>query len=239
MNKRHFKTFPIILITLIVVMIAPSLLWIRRNEPLNLEVFAREVYNQEMSYQVTVLLLAGIVIGIVYVLTGKDGLAYLNLKKRDGQIRPEPWLGIKPKEGDSWINLGLNFAIVITLITAGVIYFQLVHGGRMSLDLYPGVLLVIVFALTNAFAEEIIFRFSFVAVVSKLGYSPYLAQGLAAAVFGVIHFFGTPSGIPGALMAAFLGWILAKSMIETKGFFWALSIHFLQDVVIFTAVFRN
>ncbi|MEK5547464.1 hypothetical protein [Paenibacillus sp. FSL L8-0689] len=27
-------------------------------------------------------------------------------------------------------------------------------------------------------------------------------------------------GIPGVLMAAFIGWILAKSMVETNGFFW-------------------
>ncbi|WP_426454173.1 CPBP family intramembrane glutamic endopeptidase [Paenibacillus sp. S-38] len=88
-------------------------------------------------------------------------------------------------------------------------------------------------------SEEIIFRYSFVAVVSHLGYSPYAAQGLAAITFGIVHYFGTPSGIPGVLMAAFLGWILAKSMLETKGFFWALCIHFLQDAVIFIALFMK
>ncbi|CAM4221604.1 CPBP family intramembrane glutamic endopeptidase [Paenibacillus endophyticus] len=99
--------------------------------------------------------------------------------------------------------------------------------------------LILVFALMNAFSEEIIFRFSFVAVVSKYGFSPYVAQGLAAVVFGVVHYFGNPGGILGVLMAAFIGWFLAKSMLETKGFFWALTIHFLQDVVIFSALFMK
>jgi hypothetical protein len=34
-------------------------------------------------------------------------------------------------------------------------------------------------------------------------------------------------------MATFLGWILGKSMLETRGFWWAWFIHFLQDVMIF------
>jgi hypothetical protein len=30
-----------------------------------------------------------------------------------------------------------------------------------------------------------------------------------------------------------MGWVLAKAMLETRGFFWSWWIHFLQDVVIF------
>ena len=37
------------------------------------------------------------------------------------------------------------------------------------------------------------------------------------------------------ITSGFLGWLLAKSVIETKGLGWALLIHFLQDVVIFGA----
>ncbi|MBT2286084.1 CPBP family intramembrane metalloprotease [Paenibacillus polymyxa] len=239
MNKKRFNLVPILLITIMVVVCAPLLLWFRSSSLLTLNVFENAVYNLEISFQITVLLLAFIVIGIVYGVTGKDGLAYLNLKKRDGKIRPETWIGIKPKETETWRNLGVNFAIVITLVTSVVVYFQVVHGGNVSLELYPGVILILIFALMNAFSEEIIFRFSFVAVVSKNGLSPYVAQGLAASIFGVVHYFGNPGGIPGVLMAAFIGWFLAKSMLETKGFFWALTIHFLQDVVIFSALFMQ
>lgn len=239
MIKRRGSLFPLLLITIVVIACAPLLLWIRSHPPLALKAFGNTVYNLEISYQMTVLLVAAIVIGIVYGLTGKAGLAYLNLKKRDGTIRPEPWIGIKPKATETWRNLGANFAVVITLVTAVVIYFQVVQGGSMSLELYPGVLLILAFALMNAFSEEIIFRFSFVAVVSRYGFSPYVAQGLGAAVFGTVHYFGNPGGVPGMLMAAFIGWFLAKSMLETRGFFWALAIHFLQDVIIFSALFMR
>lgn len=239
MNKKRFNIVPILFISIVVVACAPLLLWFKSSPPLLFKIFESAGYNLEMSYQVTVLLLAVIVIGIVYGIAGKEGLAYLNLKRRDGIIRPEPWIGVKPKKTETWKNLGVNFAIVITLVTSVVIYFQVVHGGSVSLELYPGVILILLFALMNAFSEEIIFRFSFVAIVSRYGFSPYVAQGLAASIFGIVHYFGNPGGMPGVLMAAFIGWFLAKSMLETKGFFWALTIHFLQDVVIFSALFMK
>ncbi len=229
----------ILLIAIAAAVCAPLLLWFRNDPLLALNVFADTRYNAELSYQLTTLALAALMIFLVYGLTGRAGLSYLNLRRRDGAIRPEPWIGIKPKPTETWKNLGFNFAIVITLVTAVVIYFQVVHGKSVSLNLFPGIPLILLFALVNAFCEEILFRFSFVAVVSRSGYSPYLAQGLGAAVFGIVHYFGNPGGVVGVLMAAFIGWFLAKSMLETKGFFWALVIHFLQDVVIFSALFME
>lgn len=239
MGKKQWRWFPLLLITIAVIACAPLLIWIRNHPLLSLDLFQSQGYNLELGYQLTVLLLAIVVIGVVYGLTGKDGLAYLSLRKRDGVIRPEPWIGIKPKETETWKNLGVNFSVVITLVTVIVIYFQLVHGENVRLALYPGAILILIFAIMNAFTEEILFRFSFVAVVSKYGFSPYIAQGLAATVFGAVHYFGYPGGIAGVLMAAFIGWFLAKSILETRGFFWAWMIHFLQDVVIFAALFME
>jgi len=51
---------------------------------------------------------------------------------------------------------------------------------------------------------------------------------------GIGHYFGVPYGVVGVIMASFLGWMLGKAMLETRGFFWAWLIHFVQDVLIFT-----
>jgi hypothetical protein len=59
---------------------------------------------------------------------------------------------------------------------------------------------------------------------------------ISGAVFGIPHYFGTPSGIIGVLMAGFLGWLLALSLVETQGLLLAWSIHFVQDVVIITSM---
>ena len=56
---------------------------------------------------------------------------------------------------------------------------------------------------------------------------------MVAVYFGLIHFYGIPYGVVGVLLAGFLGWILAKSIQDTGGFFWAWFIHFWQDVWIF------
>lgn len=61
-----------------------------------------------------------------------------------------------------------------------------------------------------------------------------LASGL---LFGAVHYFGTPGSIAGVLVAGFSGWVLAKSVLETKGIFWAWLTHCLQDVVVFSALF--
>jgi hypothetical protein len=61
-----------------------------------------------------------------------------------------------------------------------------------------------------------------------------LAAAVNAAYFGILHFYGVPYGYVGVLLAGFLGWLLAKSMLETRGLFWAWFIHFWQDVWIFS-----
>ncbi|MDG7001290.1 MAG: CPBP family intramembrane metalloprotease [Nitrososphaerota archaeon] len=69
-------------------------------------------------------------------------------------------------------------------------------------------------------------------IVQALGKQQALL--ITTAYFGLGHFYGMPNGIPGVELASFLGWFLGKSLLETKGFFWAWTIHFVQDVFIFT-----
>ncbi len=60
---------------------------------------------------------------------------------------------------------------------------------------------------------------------------------ISAILFGIPHFGGMPSGLIGATMAGVLGLVLAKSLYETNGFFWAWTIHFIQDVIIIGTLF--
>jgi hypothetical protein len=46
-----------------------------------------------------------------------------------------------------------------------------------------------------------------------------------------------PGGLPGVAMAGFLGFVLARSVVETRGVLGAWFVHFLQDIVIFTLLF--
>ncbi|MBA2780490.1 CPBP family intramembrane glutamic endopeptidase, partial [Billgrantia kenyensis] len=93
---------------------------------------------------------------------------------------------------------------------------------------------VLLFSLTNSFSEEVVYRLG--VIVPLYGrIEPGYIMLISAIAFGAPHLRGMPNGLIGAIMAGFLGWLLAKSVIETHGIFWAWFIHFVQDVVIFSA----
>ena len=87
------------------------------------------------------------------------------------------------------------------------------------------------FAAMNALTEELVFRA--VPVQLLAGHFDPSAIAVACGVlFGVTHWFGTPGKVPGVLMAGFLGWVMAQSVLDTGGLGWAWVIHVAQDVPI-------
>lgn len=156
---------------------------------------------------------------------------FLACGQLDAPIEPVRWLGFPKPE--PWTNFGGQFAIYISL---GTLLF-LVIGGRPSPSALLGVLpmlpVVLLFAAMNAFNEEMTYRASMLAGLEpEIGPQP--ALWISAVFFGIGHYFGVPYGIVGVIMATFLGWMMGKAMLETRGFFWAWFIHFLQDVLIFS-----
>jgi hypothetical protein len=152
------------------------------------------------------------------------------------QFVPEPWIGLKPKSTENWMQIGRNLAIIITVVTCIIIFFQIISQYEINWESWLKFLpYVLVFSVVNSFVEEMITRFG--VIVSLKGFfSDKIISFVSALLFGTIHFYGTPGGIAGVLFSGFLGWFLAKSIIETKGIFWAWLIHFLQDIVIFSAM---
>lgn len=56
---------------------------------------------------------------------------------------------------------------------------------------------------------------------------------MGSLVFGVLHYWGAaPNGLLGAIMSTILGFVLANSIQETRGFFWAFTIHFMLNLPI-------
>lgn len=158
---------------------------------------------------------------------------YFKRGKLNAAITPVPQVGIKPKKGENWKHVGWNFTIVISVITAGLIYFTTPKINYQHLLLHLP--FVLVFALINSFVEEIITRFGVVVTLKDKVPERTIAL-ISGALFGIVHYWGTPGGFGGVLLAGFLGWLLAKSILETKGIFWAWFIHFIQDVIIIAAL---
>jgi len=176
------------------------------------------------------LLVTLIVIAALFVIRGRRQRFFLAQGDLSAPARPVFWLGIKP--GESWRKIGSRFALFLSL---GTLAF-LVIAGRPPLDILvralPFVPAVLLAAVLNAFHEEMTYKASFLAVLEDV-VGRRQALWLMAAFFGIFHFYGVPYGIVGVLMATFLGWFLGKSMLETRGFFWAWFLHFCQDVLIF------
>jgi hypothetical protein len=155
---------------------------------------------------------------------------YLARGDTSAPAEPIRWLRVRP--GDRWNTVGRDLAFFISL---GTLAF-LIISGRPSLDIViralPFLPAVLLAAALNAFNEEVTYKASFLSVlVEPVGSRQALR--MVAAYFGIAHFYGIPYGVIGVALAWFLGWILARSMLETRGITWAWFIHFVQDVLIF------
>lgn len=172
-----------------------------------------------------------VIIAVLFVLHGRRDKFFLI--KGDTSAPIEPVRALNIKEGETWKRAGIIFAVAIS---SGTLLF-LILAGRPPLDIVlramPFLPAILLAAALNAFNEEMTYKASFLSVLEEpLG--RHQALWLMAAYFGLGHFYGVPYGVIGVLMAGFLGWLLGKSMLETRGLWWAWFIHFLQDVLIFS-----
>ena len=194
------------------------------------------VINRQIAYQLATLAIALAFLGILRKMKGPAFRTYFRPGNLSAKILPEPAVGIKPGLHENWMHFGTSVAIIISLVTAVIIYFQLFKDSTVKTWAIPRILpFAIAFSLVNSFIEESITRFG-VVVILKDSVKDKTIPVVSAALFGAVHYWGTPGGAAGVLAAAFLGWLLAKSILETRGIGWAWTIHFLQDVIIFSAL---
>ncbi len=194
-----------------------------------------EPLDDLVRYQLVTLMLALVVIGIARLLV-PGGTRFLRVGQLDAPVVPVPLIGLRPKPHETWWHVGRNFAVILTGVTALVIYFQVLRGTDVGLlAMLAAVPVAIPLAVSNAFVEETLTRY---AVLTALfdRYGPRVSYAFSAVLFGGVHYWGKPGGVVGVLLAGFLGWLLAKSLGETRGMGWAWFLHFLLDIVIFTAV---
>lgn len=193
--------------------------------------------DKNIKFQSTQLILAGIVLLIVYFLSPENFKTFFQFGNVYARIGKIAWLGVTGNE--TWLEIALGMGFFITLATGIFMYLQVKKAGiKIS-----GVLMnseiwfwVIIFSAMNAFSEEVIFRMGIVFPLYSQMATPVILL-ISGIVFGLPHYFGQPSGMIGVLMAGFLGWLLAMSVVETQGIFLAWAIHFVQDIVIIFSIF--
>jgi uncharacterized protein len=133
----------------------------------------------------------------------------------------------------NWKALGPIVLIAFAIGTSFFMSFNvLANKGAINETFWKLMPFVLLFSFTNAWTEEILSRFMIVGGLSgKL--TPIAICWISAVIFGIPHFFS--GGILSVMVSGLLGWLLAKSVIETQSLGWALLIHFLLDIIVFGA----
>lgn len=201
------------------------------NWPALQALFGGSVFDARMQAEQTGKLAVSLAMIVLLLVLGyKRRDCFLTRGHLRARIEPVPLLGF-PKP-DPWPSFGLQWAIYIAAALAVVSYLGLRPNGATMLKVVPILPAILFYAALNAFNEEVTFRVPMLATLEFVGGSRQ-ALWMSAYFFGIAHYFGTPGGIGGGVASVFMGWILGKGMIETRGLFWSWWIHFLSDIAIF------
>jgi hypothetical protein len=191
------------------------------------------VVDAGLAYQACALAMTAGVIGLVRALGARARL----LRRGDVDAPAARLRALGVAEGEPWRAVLRNFAVIATIATAVVVFLQVARDvPGIAPWLALALALALPFAAVNAAVEEGLLRVALLeGAADVLGRER--AALLSGALFGAVHYLGVPGGLPGVAMAGFLGFVLARSVVETGGVFGAWLVHFLQDVVIFTLLF--
>jgi membrane protease YdiL (CAAX protease family) len=176
--------------------------------------------------------LIAVVLMAVTLIGSGIGPRELFLVKGDPSALAQPSRLLGLNEPTPWTRVAREFLPVYVVILVVVLALMIRPNLSQAAQALVYLPAVVIAAAINAFHEE--FRFRSVALahlVSVIG--PGQALWLTAVAFGIGHWDGNPRGPIGVLLATYLGWLMGKSMLETRGFVWAFVIHFTGDFLIY------
>lgn len=223
---------PIVLVVIYTGLILLSSTYIKTAKLFSIS--TNKYINFQVHYQIILLGISVLSLVSTYFLNRETFTNFFTFGNLSATSEEMKLFGIKA--GDSWLKTGLSLTIIISLVTGIFMFFQLKNVNIEWEQLQSRMFWILLFSLTNSFAEEMIFRMGIVSPLKGL-LQPMTIFIISAILFGIPHLAGMPSGLIGATMAGVLGLVLAKSLYETNGFFWAWIIHFIQDVIIIGTLF--
>jgi membrane protease YdiL (CAAX protease family) len=220
--------------TLLIVGTATLLLVTAGNftNQINLQIHPNSFVNDTAEYQLFALTV-GVLLVILILILAPESKQFFSIGQLNINAEKEKWLGINGRS--SWLMNGLQLLFFISMGTGVFMFMAVKYTNSIHNIQWSFIPFILLFSLTNSLAEELIFRFGVIGGLYN-HYPKRIVLLLSAILFGLPHYFGFPSGFIGIFMAGVLGYILCKVTIETKGISMAWVIHFIQDVIIFTAL---
>lgn len=221
-------------ITVFIVSVATTLLVFSAKilTQINVVLHENTFLNGMLKYQIFAFMIAFVLL-IITINISPESKTILRFRDIGNIASKEKWLGINGVS--SWRKNGLQFLFFISIPTAifmflGVKYSNSLH--NFKLYFIP---IILLFSILNSFSEEVIYRFSINGNLLKVS-NPTIIFLISAILFELPHYWGFPTGVVGVIMAGMLGYILSKATYETSGLGIAWGVHFMQDVIIFTAL---
>ncbi len=213
-----------------------SLMWVKTWL---LDSSAWTVWQNQQSFTVVSLTAqlveAGVALSLIvllFLLRKRRQRFFLVMGNMNAKAEPVKWLGQK-SSGSLW-SFGLVFSLVVIVGQFFMFIFPLSPTSDTFSHLMPLIPVILLLAASNGVTEEIIYRVAPISPVYEV-VGKGNAIWMAAVLFGLSHYIGgSPAGIPGVLITAFLGWFFGKCLLDSKGFFWPWLFHSLQDILPFT-----
>ena len=174
---------------------------------------------------------AFLMMGILH-LSGQQRRDYfLTRGQLDAPAASVRWLGIA--KGTPWSRVGSIIALVAFVPVLVVLWLGSSPSSALLIKALPYLPAAVLFAAMNGFGEEMSLRAPLLSALQGQISRRHILL-LTAVYFGLAHYSGGVSaGIIWVIFAGFLGWLMGRSMLETKGAFWAWLIHSVEDIPIF------
>ena len=173
-------------------------------------------------------------IGLLFLLRKRRQRFFLVRGELNAMTGPVKWLGER-QHGPLW-KFGLIFTLVVIVAQFFMMIFPLSPTADTLRNLGALIPVILLLASINGATEEVIFRAAPISTVYEVvGKSN--AIWMTAVLFGLSHYIGgIPSGVPGVVITALLGWFFGRCMVDSRGFFWPWLFHAVQDILPFTVM---
>jgi membrane protease YdiL (CAAX protease family) len=132
--------------------------------------------------------------------------------------------------GKLWIGSAGVAALFVRL--AVVVYSKAGAAVVNSISIVRYLPLTLLLAALNSFAEEVLYRGALIGPLLRY-VTPNQAIPMTAVLFGIAHYYGTPSGYPGMVLTFIVGWLFGLAMVETRSILLPWFLHFVPDAVIY------
>lgn len=161
-----------------------------------------------------------------------SGLSRRDLFLTKGNMRAQSSIPIPFFSSRRWTLVGPLAFVILAIPLVVELILEIHPNFALAHNILSALPTIIVFGIINAAQEEFTYR-----VVYLARLAPVVGAGWALLItsvnFGINHWVGGhPNGLAGVVTVAVAGYILGRSMLDTRGIAWAWIIHTAADIIV-------